>query len=265
MKTIYVNAIGLVAPGLEGWEKGKAVLAGQTEYEATPLEKYKPQLLPPNERRRATELVRLAFRACEDTVSNGIDPSQLATVFASSGGDYNIFDQICRTLKTLERGVSPTQFHNSVHNSAAGYWSIATKAHAASTSLSGFDATFAAGLLEAVSFVEVEGVDTLYAVFDIVPPMPLLANRKIDAPFAAGFVLSHTRTDNTLAALDIELLDSDQESAMAIEQFEAIRLGNPSARGLPLLGAIANSTAQDLFFAMPGNAVSIKVSVSPCQ
>ncbi len=265
MNTVYINGIGLIAPGLEGWKKGKAVLAGKLSYEATPLEKYKPLLLPPNERRRATELVRLAFRACEDAVSGGIDPSQLASVFASSGGDYNIFNQICRVLKTSEHTVSPTQFHNSVHNSAAGYWSIATKAHAVSTSVAGFDATFSAGLLEVVSQLEIEAVDILYAVFDIVPPMPLLACRRINAPFATTLILSHVKNAKTIAALDVKLLSGFREnSRMTTPILETIRTGNPSANGLPILESIALSKTNDLFFTLPGGSMTLKIAVTPC-
>ena len=263
MKPIYVKAIGLVAPGLEGWEKGKSVLTGQLDFDPQPLEKYKPSLLPPNERRRATQLVRLAFRACEDALSEDIDASQLASVFSSSGGDYHIFDQICRTLKTPERGVSPTQFHNSVHNAAAGYWGIATKAQGASTSLSGYDASFAAGLLEAAMQVEIETSDVLYAVFDVQPPMPLLEKRKIDDPFASAFVLSSDK-QSAFAELQINLVDGGEEARMSNDQFEGVRLGNPSARGLPLLEAIAKQQAQTMLFPMPGRGVSVEVAYSPC-
>src|SRR5690606_40428753 len=84
---------------------------------------------------------------CEDLLrDNPVSIRRCAAVFASSGGDYPIIDQICKALCEPERLVSPTQFHNSVHNSAAGYWSIATGSRAPSTSISAFDDTFAAGL-----------------------------------------------------------------------------------------------------------------------
>ena len=43
--------------------------------------------------------------------------------------------------------ISPTQFHNSVHNAAAGYWHIAAGSAAPSLSVGGHDGAFAAGLL----------------------------------------------------------------------------------------------------------------------
>ena len=38
-----------------------------------------------------------------------------------------VIHEICEALATDEREVSPTRFHNSVHNASAGYWGIATR------------------------------------------------------------------------------------------------------------------------------------------
>ena len=85
------------------------------------------------------------------------EAGEIATVFASCGGDGPITHQICEVLAGPDRAVSPTAFHNSVHNAPAGYWSIATRSRAPSTSLCGHDGSFAAGLLEAATQVLAEG------------------------------------------------------------------------------------------------------------
>src|SRR3546814_10360262 len=77
------------------------------------------------------------------------DAGDLATVFAGSDADMAILQRISAALATPERIVSPTDFHNSVHNAAAGYWGIGTGSRAPSTTLAGYDASFALGLLEA--------------------------------------------------------------------------------------------------------------------
>ena len=46
--------------------------------------------------------------------------------------------------------ISPTRFHNSVHNAAAGYWTIGAHCMQAATAISAYDASFAEGLLEAL-------------------------------------------------------------------------------------------------------------------
>ena len=53
------------------------------------------------------------------------------TVFTSSSGDGDNVHEICETLAAADRQVSPTRFHNSVHNAPAGYWSIATRSRRA--------------------------------------------------------------------------------------------------------------------------------------
>jgi hypothetical protein len=58
-----------------------------------------------------------------------------------------------------EKMVSPTLFHNSVHNTPAGYFSIATGIQTASVSLSAGDNTFSAGLIEALTQVLIEKND----------------------------------------------------------------------------------------------------------
>ena len=101
---VFVDAIGLAAPGLNGWQESLPVLRGEQTYEAHELERYKPEQLPANERRRATDLVRMAFRVCEDLLrQRPIDIRRCAAVFASSGGDYPICLLYTSDAPTTER------------------------------------------------------------------------------------------------------------------------------------------------------------------
>lgn len=240
MITFYVEAVGLSAPGLDGWPEGRAVLSGRAPYRFEPLERYKPALLPANERRRASNLVRLVFRVCEELFGDGIAAaSTMPSVFASSGGDYDIVDRICRVLRQSGLGVSPTQFHNSVHNAPAGYWSIASSSTAASTSLSGYDYSFASGLLEAAAIVGVERQPLLLVVCDTDLPQPLVQKRPIEFPFAVAFKISPEKNDASLAAVTVDLGREPGESDCRTPGLEPVRLGNPAARTLPLLELLA--------------------------
>lgn len=263
MLTCYLNAIGLASPGLPGWQKSLPVLQGTEPYEPVALEKYKPELLPPNERRRATELVRMAFRVCEDLMSSSDIPmADCASVFASSGGDYPIIDQICRSLCEPERLVSPTQFHNSVHNSAAGYWSIATGSRQPSTSLSAYDDSFAAGLLEAMCLCQQEQLPTLLAVYDIQPPYPLGDKRTIPIEFGVALLLTPQRDASSLAQL--RLTQAGHEAASQAQPvLEHVRLANPAARSLPLLELIAGGRSGNLVFAC-AKQPSLQLQVELC-
>lgn len=132
MKALFIEAVGLVAPGLPTWNDSLPVLSGQTPYVPAELPAYQTQLLPPNERRRLTASVRLAFRVAEDALRGADLPaSDLATVFASSDGDLEVLHRINHSLAQPARTVSPTDFHNSVHNATAGYWSMAVSARCA--------------------------------------------------------------------------------------------------------------------------------------
>jgi len=183
--------------------------------------------------------VRLAFQAAEDALqSSSIPAAALATVFASSDADLGIIHRICSALATTPRLVSPTDFHNSVHNAAAGYWSIAVGSRAPSASISAHDCSFAAGLTEACSLVAIDGCDTLLVAFDLPPPEPLYAQRPIANPVGVALILTRQSTQNTIAKLECER-SRQAETLLSQADFEVLRLSNPAARGLPLLQRLA--------------------------
>ena len=146
---VFIEGVGLIAPGMSSWDAGSAVLRGDASYEPSPLPKLPASQLPPAERRSATTVTRLAVEVAAQAISEVYQAAELATFFASSGGEVEVIDRIFTELATAERQISPTVFHNSVHNAASGYWSIATGSRQASMSLSAFDDTFGAALLEA--------------------------------------------------------------------------------------------------------------------
>jgi hypothetical protein len=164
----YLEGIGLLGPGLRGWQESRAALAGEQPYESAPTAIPASELLPRAERRRAGVPVRLALAAgAQAFAAAGRDAAATATVFTSSEGDGQILHEICSALASPGREVSPTRFMNSVHNAAAGYWSIGTSSHASYTAISAFHHTFGAGLLEAVVQIACEQQPVLYVAFDV--------------------------------------------------------------------------------------------------
>src|SRR3546814_20105073 len=85
-----------------------------------------------------------------DLTAAGRDPASLPSVFASTHGDLPIMAYMCAPLTGEPRSISPTKFHNSVHNAAAGYWTIGSGCMHASNAVSAFDARFAQGLVESM-------------------------------------------------------------------------------------------------------------------
>lgn len=259
MKPLYVEAVGLAAPGLPGWSASRATLAGDAPYVAAELPPYAPALLPPNERRRATQVVRLAFRTSEDALAGTPLPAAgLATVFASSDGDTEVMHRINHALAQPARMISPTDFHNSVHNAAAGYWSIAVGARLPSTSLAAHDVSFAAALTEAAALALGDELNTLLTVCDLRMPVPLAAKRPIEAPFGVALVLTPQRTAQTLATLRLEETQQP-ETAVADPGLETLRRANPAARALPLLQLLAGGRPGTAHLPAGGTTLSVTV------
>jgi hypothetical protein len=191
--TANIEGIGLMGPGLDGGNV-VAVLTGRSPYVRQPTVVPIPEGLPPAERRRLGLVVKLALNVGLQAILNaGVDADALPAVFASSGGDGQNCHEICQGLANDERLISPTRFHNSVHNAAAGYWSIATRSKAASNALCAFDWSFTAGLLEAVTQVVADQTRVLLVAYDAPYPQPLFAKRPIPEAFGVAFVLAPLR------------------------------------------------------------------------
>lgn len=236
----WLEGIGVIGPGLQGWHASRPVLAGTRPYRPEPVEVAPSDWLPPAERRRTGGSVRLALavgrEACEHA---GRAPSSLASVFTSSGGDGDNLHVICETLASDQRDVSPTRFHNSVHNAPAGYWGVATGSMESSTSLCAYDWSFAAGLIEALAWVAVERQPVVLVAYDTPYPEPLRSVRPIGAVFGAAFVLAPERTDRSIATLDADVRSTGSEADLP-EGLAALHQGVPAARSLTLLCALAH-------------------------
>jgi hypothetical protein len=239
--TVAIEGVGLLGPGLCGWPAGRAVLSDAAPYEPARTLLPAPEVLPPAERRRAGRVIKLALAVGAEAVrESGRDPRSLASVFTSSGGDGDNCHEICVALADAQRLISPTRFHNAVHNAAAGYWSIACGCTAPSNTLSAYDASFAAGLLEAATQVAQESRPVLLVAYDADYPPPLQSHRRIQDAFGVSLVLAPVAEAPSLARMRVGL---SQEASSRLErpELEALRLGTPAARALPLLALLAQS------------------------
>ena len=243
---IAIHGIGLLASGLEGWEASREILAGGRPYHPGAVPDPEAAILPPNERRRSSDGVRWAMQVAQEAIDQaGVDPRDIPTVFASSGGEMGASDQLCRVLATEDRRVSPTLFHQSVHNTAAGYWGIATAGQQSSTALSCYDDSFAAGWLEAAAMVYSEQRPVLLVTYDMAVPVPLCEARPVTEGFAAAFVLAPSSDESHIKIqMSLEQACGDECSLLHDQVLERLRQDNPAARSLPLLCAIAKAVPQ---------------------
>lgn len=242
---VVIEGIGLWSPLLPGWDASRAILRGEAEPSADAAARPAPSLLAPNERRRAPDSVLLAFETAQQACAMaGRDPGSMPAVFASAWGDLAINDYLCATLVQSAHDVSPTKFHNSVHNAPAGYWAIATGCMASTSAISAGLATFGAGLLESALLAASENMPVLFVAYDIAASGPLADIILTRGPFGAAFVLAPQR-ERAGAALRLELADGPA-AALAPDPWllhPSLR-DNPAAQGLPLLAALARGQAQ---------------------
>ena len=235
----HLDGVAVLGPGLGDWPATAAILSGASAYAPGPAQLPAVQALPAAERRRTGRIVRLAIAlGLEAAARAELEPASLPAIFSSSAGDGDNCHEICAALATAERQLSPTRFHNSVHNAAAGYWSIATGSMAASTALSAYDASFAAGLLEALTQVAAFARPVLLVACDTAYPPPLHAARPLAECFGAALVLAPARSPRTIARLTATLAMRAADT-LAEPWLEQLRLGTPAGRSLPLLRLLA--------------------------
>jgi len=237
--TAFVSGVALWAPRVPGWTVAAPVLRGDAEAPEQPAPRPVPALLAPTERRRAPDTVAIALevgaRACE---SAGADPKHLASVFACTQGDLAINDYMSETLARTPTLVSPIRFHNSVHNAAAGYWTIGTGCMRPYTAISAYEDTFGEGLLETLVQTLSSGQPTLFVAYDIEARGPLAAMQPSRGIVGAGLVIAPSPGARSLARIRWRTVRGTERTAPLLRNAVLVE-GNAMAACLPLFEAIA--------------------------
>lgn len=261
--TAYIEGIGLIGPGFNGWVSGQQILSGQEAYQSAKTLIPTPDLLPAAERRRASDIVKLTLaNSLEAIAAAGLQDENIPSVFSFSNGDGLNCHTICEMLASDDREISPTRFHNSVHNAAAGYWSIATKTMATSSVLCAYDASFGAGLLDALTQVIVDGTRCILMSSDTPYPEPMFSKRPIPDNCGIALVLAPQQSEKSIAQIQVSLT-TDKAFKFADANLEALRLAIPSARGLPLLQLIAEGQAGSMVLDYLDD-LRLRIEVKPC-
>ena len=236
--TAYIEGIGLLGPGFNDWSSGSLILAGTQPYQSLKTVIPAPELLPAAERRRASDIVKLTLAtSLEAITAANLQTASLPSVFSFSNGDGLNCHSICEMLASDDRQISPTRFHNSVHNAAAGYWSIATKTMSTSSVLCAYDGSFGAGLLDALTQVVIDETRCILMVSDTPYPEPMFSKRPIPDNCGIALVLAPQQTKQAIAKITVCI--TNDEADQLDTALEALRMAIPTARGLPLLQAIA--------------------------
>ena len=239
MKPVWIASAGVLGPGLPDWNTTRNVLLGRVRHAEAPDPEPVPALLPANEHRRASGPARWALTVGSEALATSeVRVEDVAIVFASCGGDGAITHQICQALAAIPPQMSPTRFHNSVHNAPAGYWSIFARSREPSTTLCAYEFSFAAGLLEAVAQTIVEQRPVLLVAYDLPCPDPIRTLWPVTRPFAAALLLAPETSGNAALRLSVEILGGAAEQSWPATLRNDLA-NNPAAQALNVLALAA--------------------------
>lgn len=250
--TIGVEGVALWSPFLPGWERAQRILRGDEPAPAAAAPRPVPQVLPPTERRRASETVVIAIDAARSAcAAAGRDPAALPCVFGSMYGDLAITDYLCSTLAADPKLLSPTKFHNSVHNAPAAYWTIAVGNMRPYTSLSAGEQSFAVTLFEAILQAHGGAEPVLMTAYDIDARGALASVAPSSLQLATALVLCAASSDKAIVRWRVSLQPGRLEApSRAQPRNEALVAGNAMASCLPLFEALAHGGARRIVLAM---------------
>ncbi|MDQ3510191.1 MAG: beta-ketoacyl synthase chain length factor [Pseudomonadota bacterium] len=254
-----IEGVGFWTDGIPSWQAACDYAVSGVLPDDAPA-RPSPQLLAPNERRRAPGTVAVALEvglaACR---AAGREPASLPSVFASMHGELAIADYMCETLAGHPDEISPTRFHNSVHNAAAGYWTIGAGAVHAATAVSAYDATFAQGLLEALMQLSAGDEAVLLVCYDGQSVGPLGRVSRSEGLLGAAFVLSKIPKPGQSGLL---LSLEDGECPLPDTALARYAARNASAPMLPLLDALATGGNGAVIKAGPGRLLRVQLQAS---
>lgn len=245
--TLYIEGPAFWTPTLPGWDAARAAFRGEGTLTDPPAKRPSPQVLAPAERRRAPDTVALALEVAAASMAGaGRNAADVPCVFVSAHGDLSINDYMCSTLATDPTVLSPTRFHNSVHNAAVGYWTIGTGCMAPSNSVSAYENSFAAGLLEAAVQCAADQSPVLLVGYDTPTVGALTSVTDSQGLLAVALVIAPERTERTVATFDWSLEHgSGTVPAPLSDAAKTLAHINPMAHALGLFESLARVADDD--------------------
>jgi hypothetical protein len=158
-------------------------------------------LLAPALRRGLSDPTRLFMHVAKRALERAQLPAaQMHVVFASAFGEIVAAEKLMAQA-LAENTSSPARFRNSVHNTAAGLFSISVQNRLPATAIAAGWDTAAMGLLEAGALLS-QGAAHVLLVFAEEPVPSDLSAEHGHPTLAAGFVLSPSPTPQTLGRIE---------------------------------------------------------------
>lgn len=213
--------------------------------------------IPPLLRRRSSQAMQMAFSAATVACRQAQrSPAALSSVFASVAGEIQTTDLLCTELGQPDGVISPSVFHNSVQNTAAGYWTIAQQCvQPASALAAGYD-TFAMALLEAWCQLAGLGGELLLVCYDESWPKYLAPGRGEPA-FACALVLAAGAVEGGITQIGRPHLGTERFPP----DWESLSASMPVLAAIPLLGlAAAGGETQNIPISPVASGWQVQIS-----
>lgn len=186
------------APGLESeqdwqlWQQGEKTLANELTL---------PQLtsIPGMQRRRLSPFAKVALHCALE--ASGEYQSNIPCVFSSRHGDLHRTTKLIENI-ALSQDLSPTQFGLSVHNAAAGLFSIFTGNRAPLSAISGGQSSFMQGLLDCVAKLQANNLSKiLYVYCDLSVPECYRPYVDDDTSLGIGLLIESSKNEENTYSL----------------------------------------------------------------
>lgn len=255
-----IAGIGAWGPGFSDWPTLQTLLGAYGAEQAPPASPVcyaeldqeplpppanpAPAIIPANERRRAPLPVKMAVEVSWQALqASGMSTEEVACVFGSGLGDTEITDYMCRVLTTEQKQLSPTRFHNSVHNAAAGYWTISVGCMKSANSVAAYHMTAGLTLLEAFTQAVMHQEPVLATLFDTAAHAAYQQIFPCRQAFAAALLLVPVTdaTDASWPRLTLQTPDArGKECLVGHPGLRDLQRDNPAAGVLSLLQLLAS-------------------------
>ncbi len=257
--SIYLEAIGVQAPGLNGWQ-AYVEASSQPDWALVGDWSTVPACLSPRQAKRLSGPTLIAL-ACAEQIGDAID-AESGWVFASSIGEGLTLDVILEALRKDEILISPMKFQNAVHNAAVGQWTIAKTLQGPSTSIAAFDETAGAGLLKSWMQCTLEQRPVGLAIYDWPLPGALAVKRPIAAPLGISMALSPAKTQRSMRRLVCRSSERPVSECQSAVGATLLATGNPAAALAPLLDVVSSGESGEVTLGLSGGtSLSIEVSL----
>jgi hypothetical protein len=234
MTRLALVGLGIWSPAFANWQAFTTGLVSRKWPIDVALQ---PNLIPSRERRRAPQLVKMAVEVMDQACTMaGLKPDDVATVFSSAMGDMQITDYVCAALAQTPKLISPTRFHNSVHNAAPGYWSIATGSFSPANAVSAFQYTSTMAFLEAAIQATEEDTPVLLVTQELAAPPVLMDICPSKNHFSSAFLLiPPAMTKRAICTLEFKVRGENCEWPELPPDLQEPFASNMSARLLPIM------------------------------